>query len=221
MYNYSETKCEVPKMIKVLVFFLIIGNGTLFAQKSKTDSIEEIGKHLSELLIDRGDINESPLALKIERLFSDEDFAKFEDSPAEFIVAMLYGSQLILPETWAELLLQADSFGVNKKAKYLKTYYDQRRTDNFVLTCVLKQSSKYYVFSFVVLGWKDDKYVMRIYKKMREYNNKRELKENLFSIVTEEELEDLKEMEDDIENPDIESFKQGFKHGLEKSKVRQ
>ena len=219
MYNYSETKCEVPKMIKVLVFFFIslfIGNGTLFAQKSKTNSIEEIGKHLSELLINRGDINESPFALKIDRLYPDEDFAKFEDSPAEFILAMLYGSQLILPETWAVLLLQADSLDVNKNAKYFKTYYDQKNKDNFVLTCVLKQSSKYYAFSSVVLGWGDDKYVMRIFKKMKVYNNKKDLENNLLSIVIEEELEELKkmEMEDNIENPDIESFRQGFKHGL-------
>jgi len=43
------------------------------------------------------------------------------------------------------------------------------------------------------------------------------LKENLFSIVIEENLEELKEMEmeDDTGNPDIRSFKQGFKHGLE------
>ena len=190
--------------MKILILSLIalsVGNGTLFAQKNKTNSIEEIGKHLSELLINRGDISESPFALKIERLFPDEDFAKFEDSPAKFILAMLYGSQLILPETWAGLLLQTDSLGVNKKAKYLKTYYDQRRVDNFVLTCVLKQSSKYYVFSSIILSREDDKYVMRIYKKMRVYNNKKELEENLFSIVVEEELEDLEELKKmDMEN---------------------
>ena len=219
MYNYSETKCEVPKMIKVFVFFfvsLFIGNETLFAQKSKTNNIEKIGKHLSELLINRGDINESPFTLKIEHLYPDEDFAKFEDSPAKFILAMLYGSQLILPETWAGLLLQADSLDVNKNAKYFKTYYDQKNKDNFVLTCVLKQSSKYYAFSSVVLAWGDDKYVMSIFKKMKAYNNKKDLENNLLSIVIEEELEELKkmEMEDNIENIDIESFKNGLKQRL-------
>jgi len=216
MYNHLELKCRI-KVLAFLLIALFIGNGTLLAQKNKTISIEGIGKHLSELLVDRGDIKESPFAIKIERLFPDEDFAKFEDSPAELILAMLYGSQLILPEAWAELLLQADSLGMNKNAKYLKTYYNQRNGDNFVLTCVLKQSSKYYAFSSVVLGWKKDKYVMRIYKKMKEYNNKKDLEDNLFSIVIEEDLKDLKEikMDDDIENPNIKSFKQGFKHGLE------
>ena len=197
MYNLGM-KCKVTEMMKILILPLLalfVGNGTLFAQKNKTNSIEEIGKHLSELLINRGDINESPFALKIERLFPDEDFAKFEDSPAEFILAMLYGSQLILPETWAGLLLQADSLGVNKKAKYLKTYYDQRGVDDFVLTCVLKQSSKYYAFNSVILSWEDEKYVMRIYKKMKVYNNKKELEKNLFSIVIEEELKEM-----DMEN---------------------
>ena len=215
-----KMKCIGLKMPRVLMFFLIVlfvGNGTLHAQKNETNSVEKIGKHLSELLISRGDIEKSPFAINIERLFPDENFSEFEDSPAGLIVAMLYGAQLTLPETWAELLLQADSLGVNKNAKYLKTYYEQRNKDNFVLTCVLKQSSKYYAFSSVVLGWEDDKYVMRLYKKMKEYNNKKELEENLFSIVIEEHLEELKqmEMEDDIENPDIKSFKQGFKYGLE------
>ncbi len=190
-------------MMKALVCVLIalfVGNGTLFAQKNKTNTIEEIGKYLSELLISRGDISESPLAINIERLFPDEDFSKFKDSPAEFILATLYGAQLLLPQTWAELLLHADSLGVNKNAKHLKTYYNQRNKDNFILACVLKQSSKYYVFNSVVLGWGGDKYVMRIYKKMKVYNNKKELEENLFSIAAEEHLEELKEMEEDSIN---------------------
>jgi hypothetical protein len=207
-----ETKCTRRKTVTVLAFFLtalFIGSGISFAQKSKTNDIEKIGKHLSELLINRGDISESPFAIKIERLFPDEDFAKFEDSPAEFLLAMLYGSQLMLPETWTGLLLQADSLGLNKKAKYFKTYYNQRNTDNFVLTCVLKQSSKYYAFSSIVLGWEDDKYVMRLFKKMKKYNNKKELEENIFSIAIEEHLEELKEMEmeENFINSDGELFK--------------
>jgi hypothetical protein len=193
---YSGTKYKKLKTIKVLTFFLIalfIGNGTMFAQKKKANTIEEIGKHLSEMLISRGDIKESPFAINVECLFPNEDFSKFEDSPAEFILAMLYGSQLLLPDTWAELLLQADSLNINKNAQYLRTYHIQRAKDSFVLTCILKQSYKYYAFSSVVLGWKDDKYVMRIYKKIKEFNNKKELKKNLFCIAMEEEMEELKE----------------------------
>ena len=96
MYRYLEMKCEESKMMKVLLLLLIalfIGNGVLFAQKNEKNSIEKIGKHLSELLINRGDIAESPFALKIECLYPDKEFAKFEDSPAEFILAMLYSSQ--------------------------------------------------------------------------------------------------------------------------------
>ena len=104
---------------------------------------------------------------------------------------MLYGSQLLLPETWAELLLQADSLNVTRKAKYLKTYYKEGGKDSFTLTCVLKQSSKYYAFSAVVLGWEEDKYVMRIYKKMKKYNKIEELENNLFNIAIEEAMEEL------------------------------
>jgi hypothetical protein len=204
-----KMKCTELKTLKIFVFFLIVlfvGNETLFAQKNETNTIEEIGKHLSELLISRGDIEKSPFAINIKRLFPDEDFSKFEDSPAEFILAMLYGAQLTLPETWAGLLLQADSLGVNKKAKYLKTYYDQKRSDNFLLTCVLKQSSKYYAFSAIVLGWEDDKYVMRLFKKMKEYNNMKELEENIFSIAIEEHLEELKEIEMEEDFMNLENF---------------
>jgi hypothetical protein len=197
------------KTLKVLMFFLItlfVSNGTLFAQKGKTKAIEEIVKHLSELLISRGEIVKSPFAINIERLFPEENFAKFEDSPAEFILAMLYGSQLALPETWAGLLLQADSLGINKNAKYRETYYEQKRSDNFLLTCVIEQSSKYYAFSAIVLGWEDDKYVMRLFKKMKEYPNKKELEENIFSIAIEEHLEEM-EKEEDFMN--LENFKLG------------
>lgn len=200
----KNNNSKMLKAIKISVcafIALFIGNETLFAQKNKTVTIEGIGKHLSELLINRGNINESPFAINIERLFPGKDFSEFEDSPAEFILSMLYGAQLVLPQTWAELLLQADSLGVNKNAKYLKTYYEQRNKDNFVLTCILKQSSKYYTFSSVVLGWEDDKYVMRIYKKMKVYSSKKELKENIFSIIIEANMDELKEIED--ENLDI------------------
>jgi hypothetical protein len=192
--HFIEKKYVKLKMIRILSFFLIssfVGNGTMFAQKKRIDTIEKIGNHLSELLISRGSISESQYALNIERLFPDKDFSNYEDSPSEFILTMLYGSQLLLPETWAELLLQADSLKVDKKAKYLKTYYTQRAKDSFVLTCVLKQSSKYYAFSAIVLGWEDDRYVLRIYKKMKEYNKIKELEKNLFSIAMEEEIEEL------------------------------
>jgi hypothetical protein len=47
----------------------------------------------------------------------------------------------------------------------------------------------------VVLGSKDDKYVMRILKKIKEYNSKKELEANLYSIVTEEHLKEMEELE--------------------------
>lgn len=192
--HFTERKYLILRMTRILISFfiaLLVGNGTIVAQEKKTNTIEAIGKHLSELLINRGNISESQYAIDIERLSPDEDFSKYEDSPAEFIVAMLYGSQLLLPETWAELLLQADSLNVSRKAKYLKTYYKEGGKDSFTLTCVLKQSSKYYAFSAVVLGWEEEKYVMRIYKKMKKYNKIEELENNLFNIAIEEAMEEL------------------------------
>jgi len=54
-----------------------------FSQKPKIDSI---GKNVSELLIQRGIIEDSKYAIKIKNLFPDEDFSKFEDSPAELLL---------------------------------------------------------------------------------------------------------------------------------------
>jgi len=184
--------------ILFLLIALFVNKEILFAQES-ANTIEEIGKHLSELLINRGNIDESQYAIKIERLFPNEDFSDFEDSPAEFILSMMYGAELILPKVWAGLLLQADSLNINENAKYFKTYDNETGNDTFLLTSVLTQSSKYYAFSFIVLQWENSKYVMRIYKKMKEYNNVEELEENVFSIAREEYLDEMKEMEE-IEN---------------------
>ena len=167
-----------------------MSKGTLLAQENTT-TIEEIGKHLSELLINRGNINESQYAIKIERLFPNEDFSEFDDSPAEFILSMMYGAELILPEIWSGLLLQADDLSITEDAKYFKTYYNETGNDTFLLTSVLEQSSKYYAFSSIVLEWENDKYVMRVYKKMKEYSNKEELEESIFSIAKEEYLEEM------------------------------
>lgn len=209
MYHI-EPKYLKLKMIRILMFFFVavfVVNPTLVAQEKERNTIEEIGIHLSELLISRGNISESQYAIDIERLFPDEDFSKYEDSPAAFIVTMLYGSQLLLPEIWTELLIKADSLNVNKKAKYYKTYYNEGPKDSYTLTCVLKQTSKYYAFSAVVLGWEDDKYVMRIYKKMKEYKNIKELENNRFSIAVEEAMEELKELNEDSTNIYTEPFK--------------
>lgn len=188
--NLKTTKSLLFISIAILVF-----NITLFAQDKKETTIEDIGKHLSELLINREAIKESKYAINVEKLFPNEDFSAFKDSPSGFILAVLYESQQALPETWNKILLQANNFGINASAKHFETYYVQTNKDNFVLTCVIKQSSKYFIFSVTILRWEDDKYVSRIYKKIKEIKNKKELEKNLFIIVDEEISQELKEME--------------------------
>src|SRR5690554_6278246 len=128
----------IMKITKILFLWVIlfVSKGTLLAQENTT-TIEEIGKHLSELLISRGNIDESQYAIKIERLFPNEDFAEFEDSPAEFILSMMYGAELILPEIWSGLLLDRKSLNINENAKYFKTYDNETGNDTFLLTSVL------------------------------------------------------------------------------------
>lgn len=203
-FQIIKEKSKILKAMKIFILFiaLLVGNGTLLAQK-KTKNLDEIGKHLTGLLINRGNINESMYAINIERLFPNEDLSEFEDSPAEFIVSMLYGSQMELPVIWNELLSQADSLNISKKAEYFNTYYFQNGKDNFVLTCVLKQSSKYYAFSSIILEWENDKYVMRLYRKIKEYNDQEEVEKNLYSIIEDENIQELKEMDDFMEVEDF------------------
>jgi hypothetical protein len=163
---------------------LILSAQTCLATNDSTTIVtpERIGKCLSDLLVARGDIKESSLAINIHRLFPDEDFSQFEDSPAMFILTMLYGQQLLLPQAWDNLLFHADSLNIDKQAEYLKTYFVQIQKDQFLSTVVLMKFSKYYTFTFSILEWKNDRFVMRIYENFKEYNNMEELEENLFDI---------------------------------------
>ena len=166
------------------VILLILSTRPCFATDDSTKIVtpEGIGKYLSKMLINRADIRKSPLAINISKLFPNEDFSKYKDSPANLILNMLYGQQILLPQVWDKLLHQADSLNIDKEAKYLKTYFNQTLKDQFLLAAVLTESSKYYIFTFNILEWKNDRYVTRVYENIKEYKNMKDLEENLFDI---------------------------------------
>lgn len=132
---------------------------------------EGTGEYLSYLLINRADIRESPKAIDIKKLFSDEDFSKFEDSPALFIVSVLYGQQLMLPIMWDKLLLQADSLDINQNTKYIKTTFIQTHRDQFEAVAILQSSNKYYTLSFQTIDWGGEWYIMQTSDRIKVYDS--------------------------------------------------
>jgi hypothetical protein len=157
---------------------------------------EGIGQYLSTLLIHRGDITESPIAININQLLPNEDFSEYEDSPAGFILAMLHGQQILLSQSWDELLFQADSLHLDKNTRYLKTYFLQTNRDQFTATAVLEHSSKYYAFTFSTIDWDSNRYVMTIANQFKEYSSIDDLKKDLFfdekSLEMDDEIDSMK-----------------------------
>lgn len=189
-----------------LSWLILAGQNSLATNDSTVVTPEGIGKHLSGLLINRGNIKNSPLAININRLSPDEDFSRFEDSPAKFILEMLYGYQILLPRSWYKLLLQADSLGIDCKTEYLKTCFIQTHQEQFSLTPVLTASSKYYAFTFNVLTWDGKYYILKVDNKLKEYAELEELEESLFE--QEKELTDFEA--DDMFNSTVPTDSSGM-----------
>ena len=77
------------------IFLLLIISQNVFSQTD--NKILNIGKLTSELLINKQSIDTFKYAIKIKSLYPDEDFSKFDDSPAEVILEMLHYAELELP----------------------------------------------------------------------------------------------------------------------------
>jgi hypothetical protein len=166
------------------VFLLFLSSQNSYAKNDSTAiaTPEGIGQYLSALLINREDIKESPIAINVEQLLPDEDFSKYENSPAELILSLLLGQQLLLPQSWDELLFQADSLHFDENTSYLKTYFSQTNRDLFKATAILESMSKYYALTFTIIEWNDNRYVMSIDNQLKEYSSIDKLKEDCFFV---------------------------------------
>jgi len=197
----------------LLACLLIFSSIPIAAQDTtKVITPEGIGKHLSEILINRGDITHSPYAINIDRLFPDINPKDFEDSPAEFILAILLGQQIQLPISWNKILHKADSLNLNTNTTYIKTYFDATHNDQYKLHNIIQSHSIYYVLTTDLLRWEDKAYIMRIYDEFPAYKTMDELQTHLFekesTPVLEEDFEDLPELdeEDKKYKPDTVSY---------------
>lgn len=193
--------------MKIYILFIILLTGGLNLQAQKDDdSIAEISSLLSELLIGRGEISDFQHLIKIEELFPEQEHSKIKDSPAEFIYYSLYGAELMLPEVWSELLIQADRLKVTGDAAYFETRYVQNTIGSYTLISVLRQSSEYFTFGSVFLKRDEKFYLARLFKKIKKYSSIEDLNENFSEIIEEEYLEEMKEMKEMLEIENLEEI---------------
>jgi|SRR5690554_354463 len=177
-----------------LIFLLLVFSQNLFSQKD--DRIESIGKLTSELLINKKSIDNFKYAIKIKSLYPDEDFSKFEDSPAEVILAMLYGAELELPKIWNNLLKESNEFKIDENSVYINTYYYRMRKDSHIVSSVVKSDSKFYLFSYNLLEWDKDIYISRFYKELKEFQNVEDIESNPFIIIDNELEKEMNEFDE-------------------------
>lgn len=197
----TANKFIILYMKSILLIIFLFSYNILFSQID--DKIIEIGKNASELLIQRKSIENSKYALKIKKLFPKEDFEKFKDSPAEFILASLHDAELELPITWNELKFQAEKLKMGENAEYQTTYFRKMSVDNYTIACIIKSQSNYFIFNFNVLEWEKDIYISRFYKEIRKYNTLQEAESNLSSIIENEINKEIKDMEDYSEEGEL------------------
>lgn len=185
-------------MKKILFIFIVLTCSLAHgqeAQDSDTTSLttpEGIGEYLSELLINRGDIDKSAFALNFNQMFPNEDFSKYEDSPANFILSILRGSQVMVSQNWNNLLFNMDSLYQNNDFKYAATYFINMHKEKYSCVAVLKKSMKYYSLQFELLNWKKaNMYVISISDTLAEFDSVENLKNNFTNNVFEVSEKDL------------------------------
>jgi|SRR5690606_31174406 len=178
------------------IFLLFIFSQNLFSQND--NRIENIGKLTSELLINKNSIENFKYAIKLKSLYPDEDFSKFEDSPAEVILAMLYGAELELPNTWNNILQESNQFKIDNKSVYINTYYYKMSNDSYIVSSVIKSQDKFYLFSYNLLEWDKDIFISRFYKELKEFQNIEDIELNPFIIIDNELQKEMNELNDTI-----------------------
>jgi len=158
-------------LLSVFLYTFAYGEVNVKVDSTIVVTPEGIGQHLSVLLINRGDIKESQAAININKLFPNEDFSKFEDSPANFILSIFKGYEALLPQSWNRLLKSADNLNLENNANYVKTFFSKVSQDKYKCVAVLKNSNKFYGLTFEVLTWEKDSYVLYVSDKLDEFNS--------------------------------------------------
>lgn len=188
-------------LLSVFLYSFAYGENNLKVDSTTIVTPEGFGQYLSELLINRGDIKDSPIAVNINTLLPNTDFSKYEGSPANFILSILKEYQISLPQSWDRLLFCADNLNIDDKTNYVKTFFSKTHNDKYKCVAVLKNSTKFYALTFEVLSWKkDSSYVIDVNDKLREFNSIEKLIKDYS-----EKLYDLKDKKANT-NPEIKVY---------------
>lgn len=194
LHESEHPKPNTTPMKNIYLSFSLIVAQTLLSQKDYR--IENIGKATSQLLIKGENIDNFKYAINIKSLYPNEDFSKFEDSPADVILNMLHGAELELPKAWNELERESSEHKIDKTSKYIFTYNHKMGVDNYIATSVIESQSKYYVFSYNLLQWGTDMYISRFYKKVIEFEAMEQIDSNPFVIIQEEMKKELNDIDE-------------------------
>lgn len=195
--------------ILLLILILpILLNGKNIQKENDSTSIitpEGIGKYLSELLINRQNLEKSSIMIDINNLSSREDWSENEDNNSvEAMLSFLSTQQIVLPLLWNKLLFEADSLHIDTNAKYIKTYFHQIDKNQFVATAVIESKSQYFALVFSLIEWENKQYIAKIGNQLPAYNNLYELKLDNFSGSTyrldEDDIDDLKSVNSYVYN---------------------
>lgn len=185
-------------MKKIIFIFIVFTYSLAYGQEGQnTDTTtlitpEGVGQYLSELLIERGDINKSTFALNFNEMLPNKDLSKFEDSPANIILSMLKGCQITVNQSWNNLLFNIDSLYIDNDFKYITTYFIKTHKEKYSCVAVLKKSLKYYSLKFDILNWKSKSmYVVSISDTLIQFENMENLKNNFTTNVFELNKNDL------------------------------
>lgn len=159
------------KIVSLLACIWLCSFNTFAQDTAKITTPEYLGNHLFEILINRGDIAQSPFAVDIDKLFPEQDFDEFNDSPAELVLTLLTGLQLQLPDAWNKILHTADSIALNKNATYIKTYFIPSYHQQYKLfTIIQSHLGSNYALIADIMQWNDNNtYITRVYE-LLQYN---------------------------------------------------
>lgn len=142
----------MKKISSIFLVLVLSALSTLLAQDElESDYIitpEGVGEHLFNLLVNRQDLQQSPVALDVDKIYPKEKFPRDEEYPALFVIGILQGQQILSKQAWDLLLHQADSLGIDQTAEYVGTVFESERRDGFKANVILKKASTYYMFAF-------------------------------------------------------------------------
>lgn len=111
---------------------------------------------------------------------------------------MLHYAELELPETWNNLIKEANRLKIDENSEYISSYNQKISKDSYIVSYVIKSQTKYFVFSYNLMEWDKEIYIFRFYNEILEFQNIEEIELNPFIIIENELEKEMKELEETL-----------------------